>query len=108
VFASPKGGFARQWVKPMRFRYTRQTNLIGFFVLVDVQMLLVGEHQQRRSFLSASRMIRMEGFRGFLGYLIFSVLYWIIVVFSKTKRCAAQRFCHFIFDFDFSLLLILF
>ena len=25
----------------MRFRYTRQTNLIGFFVLVDVQMLLV-------------------------------------------------------------------
>jgi len=37
-------------IKPMRFRYTRQTNLIGFFVLVDVQMLLVGEHQQRRPF----------------------------------------------------------
>jgi hypothetical protein len=43
-------GVARKWVKPRRFRNTRQTNLLGFFVQAEGGgSCVVGEkHQQRR------------------------------------------------------------
>jgi len=63
------GGFFAKGLNLGGFVILVQANLLGFFVLTHCvgSDVVGGKHQQRLPFLSASRMMRLDGFCGFLG-----------------------------------------